>query len=304
MPATASDRTYRVVNGVGRLALRALRVDVRWTGGDRVPLVGPAILAANHAAFPDFVFVERAAAARGRFVRFMARADVWDPPLAPWFMDRMGHVPVDRDAPVHAYLRARAALRRGDVVCGFPEAGISYSYTVRPLMPGLVALARETGLPLVPVAVWGTQRFLSVGDPKPPADWTRGRRADLAFGTPIVVGPDDDLVARTQQLGHALTGLLEQLQRLPHHRPRPGEVATWYPAHLGGHAPTRHRAVHLDEIPFNAVLPTWGPDQDAYDPVRPAGEAVPVPATRGGPVTPPGVPRGTGGRTPPGRPAS
>ena len=264
------DRTYRLANRVGRTLLRGLRVDVRWTGVDRVPTSGPAILAANHASFPDFVFVEKAAVERGRLVRFLVRGDIWDVPVLPRLMDAMRHVPVDRDAPAHAYLRARRLLAEGEVVCGFPEAGISHSYTVRPLMPGLVALARETGLPVVPVAIWGTQRFLSVGDPQSPADWTRGRRADLAFGTPIAVGAHDDVVERTRELGHALTALLEQLQRLPHHRPRPGEVATWHPAHLGGHAPGRHRAVHLDEIPFNAVLPTWGPDQDAYDPVRPS----------------------------------
>ena len=91
------------------------------------------------------------------------------------------------------------------------------------------------------MGVWGTQRIFSVGDPAPPVDWTRGRRVDLAFGAPLYVGPGDDLTERTHELGHALTGLLEGLQRLPHHRPRPGEVATWYPAHLGGHAPTPTR---------------------------------------------------------------
>lgn len=260
------DGVYRIVNGLGRTALRALRLDVRWTGAERVPLAGPAILAANHASFPDFVFVEKAAVTRGRYVRFMTRGDVWDVPVVPWFMDAMGHVPVDRAVPVHAYLRMLRLLQQGEVVCGFPEAGISYSYTVRPLMSGLVALARETGVPVVPVAIWGTQRIFSVGDPAPPIDWTRGRRADLAFGAPIHVGPDDDVVERTRDLGHALTDLLEGLQRLPHHRPRPGEVATWYPHHLGGHAPDRQHAVHLDEVPFNAVLPTWGPDLSAYAP--------------------------------------
>ena len=63
-----------------------------------------------------------------------------------------------------------------------------------------------------------------------------------------------------------MTDLLEGLQWLPHHRPRPGEVATWYPAHLGGHAPTRQRARGLDVVPFNAVTPSWGPDLDAYAP--------------------------------------
>jgi 1-acyl-sn-glycerol-3-phosphate acyltransferase len=260
-----ADQVYRFVNGVGRLALRALDVDVRWSGVEHLPAHGPVVLAATHVSYPDFVFLEKAAVTRGRYVRFMARHDVWEVPVVPWFMDRMRHIPVDRRAPAHAYLRARRLLRAGEAVCGFPEAGISFSYTVRPLMRGLVALARETGAPVVPVGVWGTQRIFSVGDPAPPIDWTRGRRVDLAFGPPVYVGPGDDLTERTLELGHLLTDLLEGLQQLPHHRPRPGEVASWYPAHLGGAAPDRGQALLLDRVPANAVLPTWGPDFEVYD---------------------------------------
>ena len=255
---------YRFTNGLGRVGLWALGLDVRWTGAENVPTSGPVILAATHVSYPDFVFIERAAITRRRYVRFMTRHDVWDVPVVRRFMNGMGHVPVNRQAPAHAYLRARRLLASGEAVAGFPEAGISYSFTVRPLMRGLVSLARDTGAPVVPLAIWGTQRLFSVGDPEPPPDLTRKRRVDLAFGTPMYVATGDDRTERTHDLGHAMTELLEGLQLLPHHRPRPGEVATWYPAHLGGHAPTRQRAQGLDEVPFNAVTPSWGPDLDAF----------------------------------------
>jgi 1-acyl-sn-glycerol-3-phosphate acyltransferase len=256
---------YRFVNGIGRVALRALRLDIRWSGLEHLPAAGPVVLAATHVSYPDFVLIERAAVTRGRYVRFMTRHDVWEVPVVPWFMDRMRHIPVNRQAPAYTYLRARHELDLGQAVCGFPEAGISYSFTVRPLMRGVASLARETGAPLVPVAIWGTQRIFSVGDPEPPIDWTRGRRVDLAFGSPLYVAARDDVTEATHELGHRLTDLLEGLQRLPHHRPRPGEVATWYPAHLGGSAPTRQRSRVLDVVPFNAVTPSWGPDLHAFD---------------------------------------
>jgi 1-acyl-sn-glycerol-3-phosphate acyltransferase len=260
------DPVYRCVNGLGRLVLLGLGLDVRWTGIEHLPRTGPVVLAVTHVSYPDFVLVEKAAVTRGRLVRFMTRHDVWDVPVVPWFMDRMRHIRVDRQAPAYTYLRARRELEAGEAVCAFPEAGISYSYTVRPLMRGAAALARDTGAPLVPVAIWGSQRFFSVGDPEPPIDWTRRRRVDLAFGAPVYVGPGDDVTDRTHELGHRLTDLLEGLQQLPHHRPRPGEVATWYPAHLGGHAPTRQRARELDVVPFNAVIPSWGPDLHCFAP--------------------------------------
>ncbi|MET0999608.1 MAG: lysophospholipid acyltransferase family protein [Marmoricola sp.] len=259
------DPVYRLVNGVGRAALWSMGLDVQWTGGEHLPTEGPVVLASTHASYPDFVFIERAAVSRRRYVRFMTRHDVWNVRAVRPFMDNMQHIPVNREAPVHAYLRARRLLEQGEAVGGFPEAGISFSYTVRPLMRGFLALAQQTGAPVVPLAIWGSQRIFSVGDPELPPDWTRKRRIDLAFGPRLYVAPGDDLTAKTHELGHAMTGLLEGLQQLPHHRPRPGEVATWYPAHLGGQAPTRQRAQGLDVVPFNAVRPSWGPDLDAYD---------------------------------------
>lgn len=262
---------YRFVNGIGRVALHALRVDVHWSGVENLPAHGPVLMAANHVAYPDFVFIERAAVDRGRYVRFMTRHDVWHQPIVENFMKWMQHVPVDRDAPVAAYLGARNLLRQGEAVCVFPEAGVSYAYTIRALMPGVAALARETGVPVVPVAVWGSQRLWSVGDPDLGPDRTRGRRVDVAFGVPLYADPDTEVASWTGQLGHTLTEMLEQLQARPAHQPRPGEVATWHPAHLGGAAPSRARARELDLLPGNAVRPTWGGGPLTGAPARECG---------------------------------
>jgi 1-acyl-sn-glycerol-3-phosphate acyltransferase len=252
---------YRFAVLAGRVLLRLLGVRTRWSGEEHLPRTGPVLLASNHVSFPDFVFVEQAALPRGRFVRFMCRHDVWHVPLVRRVMDAMRHVPVDRQVPAAAYLRARRLLAEGEAVCVFPEAGISHSFTVRALMPGVAALARETGIPVVPVAVWGSQRIFTVGRDGRRArpDLRRGRRVDVRFGPPVRVAPDADLAAVTEELGHTLTELLESLQRLPEHRPRPGEHAPWHPAHLGGHAPDRRAALALDHVPRSAVRPTWGP---------------------------------------------
>ena len=279
MTEPGTERVYRATNSLGRVVLRLAGVDTRWTGIEHLPASGPVILAATHVSYPDFVLLEQAAVERGRYLRFLCRHDVWHLPLVRTAMDRMQHVPVDREAPAGAYLRARRLLRDGEAVGVFPEAGISYSYTVRSLMPGVASLARETGAPVVPVAVWGSQRLWSVGlvdarGRKPRPSLRRGRRVDLSFGEPITFGAGDDFTGFTQRLGALLTGLAEELQRLPHHVPRPGERAPWYPAHLGGHAPTREEAAHLDSVPRSAVSPTWGPGSD--DPPLDASPASPA----------------------------
>ncbi|HET8959189.1 lysophospholipid acyltransferase family protein [Nocardioides sp.] len=257
-----SDLTYRAVIAAGRVALRALDVGVRAGGVEHVPEDGPALLVANHVSFPDFLFIGRALLDRRPFVRFMCRHDIWDVKGVGRAMTAMRHIPVDRTAPAAAYLTARRLLADGEAVCVFPEAGISAAYVVRALMPGAAALARETGAPLVPVTIWGSQRIWAqkrdAADVLPRPDLTRGRLVDVRFGEPATVG-DADPVAWTREHGHRMQRELEALQALPEHRPRPGELAPWYPAHLGGHALDRAASFTLDGSPRSAVAPEWGP---------------------------------------------
>lgn len=261
---------YHATTAAGRLALRALAVRVATSGLEHIPTSGPVILASTHVSYLDSLPISLAARERGRFPRFMARHDVWHPRGLARPMTAMGHIPVDRQAPAGAYLQARAMLRAGESVGIFPEAGISYSFTVRPLMRGAAALARETGAVVVPTALWGIQRIYTVGRPEggvmggkePPPDWTRGRRVDVQFGQPLTIGPGEDLTEWTAKLGIRLTEMLEGLQQLEHHRPQPGEAAPWYPAHLGGHAPGRAEAALWDNTPRSAVRASWGPDRE------------------------------------------
>lgn len=253
---------FHTAIAAARGTTRALGVRTHVEGLEHIPTGGPAILACTHVSYPDFLPIGVAARGRGRWMRFMTRHDVWHNRWSAHPMTRMRHIPVDRQAPGHAYLMARRLLTEGEVVGMFPEAGISHSYTVRPLMRGAASLARETGAPVIPVAIWGTQRIWSVGrldedgnEPRP--DWTRRRRIDVTFGPPLAA--PTDLTAWTIGLGHVLTEMLERLQQLDHHRPQPGEWAPWHPAHLGGHAPDRWEAATLDSVPRSAVLPVWGP---------------------------------------------
>ncbi len=259
---------YRAAIAAGKVAFGALDLRVRSEGAAHVPRSGPVVLASNHVSFPDFLYVGDALLATKRRVRFLSRADVWSSPVG-WAMDAMCHVPVDREAPAAAYLRARTLLRAGEVVCVFPEAGISPAYVVRSMMPGAVALARETGAPLLPVTVWGGQRLWgqkrSLGAPLPRPQALRGLTVDVRVGAPMHVPPDADLAATTRELGRRLHAVLEEVQRLPEHRPRPGEWAPWYPAHLGGDGIERAASFALDAMPRSAVTPTWGPGAPATD---------------------------------------
>ena len=248
--------TYPAVIAAARVAFRGLGLRLRVDGDQHVPRSGPVLLASTHVSFLDFLLVGLAARESRRRVRFLARHDVWSAPVVGGLMSSMRHVPVDRAAPAAAYLRARSLLREGEAVGLFPEAGVSTSYTVRALMPGAVALARETGTPLLPMAIWGPQRILTAGRP---LDLTRGRPVSLLVGEPMTVAPGDDVRAATAALGRRMQSLLDELQQRPEHRPRPGERAPWHPAHLGGQAPTPECARLAESVPFGSVDAEWSP---------------------------------------------
>ena len=274
------DGWYRLSIGLGHVALRALDVRIDVEGASHIPREGPVILASTHGAYPDFIAVAKAALERDRHVRFMSRQQLWGTAWSSLALDRMRHIPVDRAAPAGADLDARRLLLDGEAVGTFPEAGISHSFAIRPLMRGTGALAMETGATVVPVAQWGLQRIYTVGrlvdGLEQPPDLRRGRRVDVVCGRPMQVLPGTDLTEWTRDLGVMFTEMLEELQLRPHHRPARGEYAPWYPAHLGGHAPDRREALELDEVPRSAVLPTWGPPMDVLNGAGRTTESAPA----------------------------
>lgn len=243
---------YPAVIAGMRVAFRGLGLRVTLTGDEHVPATGAAVLVSNHNSFLDFAFMGLAARRSRRYVRFLARHDVWQHPVVGPLMHAMEHVPVDRAAPAAGFLAARAALRAGEVVGVFPEAGVSTSFTIRPLMPGAVALAVATGAPLVPMAIWGPQRLYSVGH-RP--DLTRGRRVRLLVGAPLPVRGDRSVRAQTLTLGHRLAALLDRAQREHPDQPLPDAPPPWWhPAHLGGAAPTPGEARACEpSMPTGAV---------------------------------------------------
>lgn len=252
---------YRVVIVLGRVLVRVLGLRVEVSGLEHVPRSGPAVLASTHVSFLDFLLLGLVGKeAGGRKVRFLARHEIWSVAPVGWAMRAMGHIPVDRAAPADAYLRARRALRDGEVVGIFAEAGVSRSYTVRSLMPGAAALARETGAPLVPVALWGGQRLLTA---KTKPRFRRGVPISIAVGTALQVTRSGSLRAdafeATDRLGHELQRQADRVQAEPRHQPGPGESPTWHPRHLGGSALSVEEAASLQDVPRSARPVTWAP---------------------------------------------
>jgi 1-acyl-sn-glycerol-3-phosphate acyltransferase len=221
---------------------RALDLKIKVDGSENIPTSGGAVIACNHIGYLDFIFCGFGALPAGRLVRFMAKKSVFDHRLSGPLMRGMHHIPVDRDAGLAAYRQALAALKEGELVGVFPEATISRSFTIKEMKTGAVRMAAAAGVPIVPMALWGSQRLWTKGRPR-----TLTRRhvpISIAVGEPLT--PDGRGDAATTELRRRMSTLLDAVQRGYPDQPDGPDDAWWQPAHLGGTAPTPEEAQALD----------------------------------------------------------
>jgi 1-acyl-sn-glycerol-3-phosphate acyltransferase len=222
-------------------AFRVLRWDVRVSGTEHVPTSGGAILATNHVGYLDFVFAGYAALQRGgRRVRFVAKREVFDHRVVGPLMRAMGHIPVDRGGNTASAMTAVAdALAAGDLVGMFPEGTVNTSFVPLHGRSGAARMAVRSGVPLIPAAVWGTQRISTKGRRPTPAP---GIAVTVDIGPAVPYGPDDDPREVHERRMAAIGSLVDAAQRAYPQHPRGPDDTWWLPAHLGGSAPTVEEA--------------------------------------------------------------
>lgn len=226
---------YSTAIGAARGLFKALDLRFDIAGTENIPKQGGAVMVSNHIGYLDFVFAGLSARPAKRLVRFMAKESVFRHRVSGPFMRAMKHIPVDRSAGVDAYQHAVGALRDGEIIGVFPEATISQSFTLKKFKTGAARMAQEAGVPLLPVALWGTQRI-----------WTKGRKRDfgrhhfpitIRVGEQLTPGADESVAGVTERVRERMQDLLENAQRAYPATPRDREDSWWLPAHLGGTAP-------------------------------------------------------------------
>ena len=231
---------YTPVIGVAKTLVRAMNWKVRVSGLEHVPTAGPALLASNHIGYLDFVFIGYGLLDIGRVVRFAAKKEVFDHKVSGPLMRGMKHIEVDRFGGADAAITASvASLRQGEAVGMFPEGTISRSFLPSAAKTGAARMAIQAEAPLIPTAVWGTQRILTKGRPK---NFQRGVVIDVRYGAPIPCGPGDDPTEVTKRLMDAITGLVETAAREYPQQPAGDHDRWWIPASMGGTAPTVEEA--------------------------------------------------------------
>jgi 1-acyl-sn-glycerol-3-phosphate acyltransferase len=232
------DRPYRFVIRFALVIFRLFRFRFEVRGSEHVPATGGAIICSNHVSYFDFTFLGLGALPQHRMVRFMAKSSVFDHWFAGRFMRAMRHIPVDRRAGAAAFEAAVRALKDGEVVGVFPEATISTSFTVKDLKAGAARMAVQSGVPIIPAAVWGGHRVATKGK----VQLRRGVPVTVALGEPIVAEPGEKAQSILRRTRAAMESLLDEAQRTYPDQPAGPEDRWWLPAHLGGTAPTPETA--------------------------------------------------------------
>lgn len=217
-------------------AFEGLKFEVE--GEEHIPATGGAVIAVNHTGYMDFTYAGLPPRRVKRYIRFMAKKEVFDNKISGPIMRALRHIPVDRGAGAQSYKAAVASLRDGELVGVYPEATISRSFEIKEFKSGAARMAIEAGVPIIPTVIWGAQRVWTKGYPK-----RLGRTntpISIAVGEPLApVGPPQEL---TDRLRTVMQKMLLELQENYHHEPG----AYWVPARLGGSAPTLEEADELD----------------------------------------------------------
>jgi 1-acyl-sn-glycerol-3-phosphate acyltransferase len=212
---TLAEPWYRAAVTVLRPSM-ALWFNWHAEGVEHVPPKGPLLVACNHISELDplcqGLFLVRA----GRRPRFLAKSDL----LENWLLRKVllgaRQIPVYRGTgdrgPVDASVKA---LGEGECVVIYPEATLTKNPDYSPMQAkrGIARIAFEAGLPVLPLAVWGSHKFMP----------RRGEKKDRTFGRPIMVkaSPPIDLsefAARghddPEALRQATDRVMDELSRL------------------------------------------------------------------------------------------
>lgn len=172
------------------LALRppiALWFNWQFEGLQNVPREGPVLVACNHISYFDPLAHALMMVRAGRRPRFLTKKELYGNAFLKVVLEGAGQIPVERGSGSLAPIEeAQRALKEGQAVMVYPEATITNNPDFTPMQgkTGIARLTLATEVPILPIAVWGSQYV-----------WQRDGARSLAFGRPIWLkaGPPLDL---------------------------------------------------------------------------------------------------------------
>ena len=180
-----------------------LKLEVR--GIRNLPAKAPYLICPNHASYID-PFVVMSVLPYGVFKRvfFVGASEYFE----NWYMKLLARlaniVPVDPDVHLLRAMKVGAyGLRRGRILCIFPEGARSFDADVKEFKKGAAILAHEIGVPIVPVGFSGTHEVWPRDSMK-----IRPHKVRVVFGQPLTADQGEPYSADTERLRRTVIDLI------------------------------------------------------------------------------------------------
>ncbi len=201
------------------VALSHTLLRVRTSGEENIPEEGPALLVANHVSFVDALLISLCAS---RPVHFMMHETFYRYPLLYPFVKWAGfiEVPAAKPKKLHQlFLMTQELLRQGEIVCVFPEGGITRNGIMMNFRKGIASiLPPDVEVPVIPVRLgmlWGSIFTYYYGKIKLRMPLKLRHPASITIGKPM----SKDLTGYEIRL--VLSELAADAERIPDGEERP-----------------------------------------------------------------------------------
>ncbi len=156
---------------------------IRLRGRSNVPSGGAFIIASNHLSWTDIPLIPMHLQ---RKVVYMAKEEYFSSKLA-WLVRFLGSFPVKRGEGDRQALRAgEEQLKKGNILIIFPEGTRSRTRAMAKAHAGMGMIALRSGVPVVPVAIWGSENALK----------KLGAEVTISYGEPMVLTPKGKKITR------------------------------------------------------------------------------------------------------------
>ena len=168
--------TKKLIQYYGELKIKGL---------ENIPDI-PVIFVCNHLSNADGIIFRDTLAHRP--VVFLAGVKLQGEYLTNLVLETVDHISIHPNQPDRKALKeAVQASREGKDIFIFPEGTRSRNGKMLEGRSGVLLIARQSGAPLVPVAIWGSEKLLPINNGKMGQEWFQKAEVNVVFGQPFTL---------------------------------------------------------------------------------------------------------------------